>query len=340
MAMRRGEYQVFSAAEAHEEPLARGDVHWTRQDVPGRGVTIALARRADAGSLPIVSEYFQVDAVERSSRELVLRVTVIDGNPNAFHIERNFALMLALDAGSRDNPLTRDIARQLGYSGNLYDDDVSYEDIESTLATLSAHYIDQVEIVATENLNPTARASDSGSIGWTAGAGIGSTATYRLLFTQGRWIEHIKAGDRWTSAAYDTSYGEELDREYLVEVLERAAERIVLRVRPISPHADPVSDSPRFALGLLVERAQVPSQTSPRRLSPATRASIWAAGSGLPALEFQDDDVMIAAAPDYIESVVQSDSEGGTVTLDVVVTDPSTIEAFEPGLRWLAFGFV
>jgi hypothetical protein len=270
-----------------------------------------------------VSEYFQVDAVERSSRELVLRVTVIDGNPNAFHLERNFALMLALDAAERDSPLTRDIARQLGYSGNLYDDDVDYDDVESALATLSAQYIDQVEIVATENLNPTAFTCDSG-IGWTAGDGIGSTATYRLLFTTARWIEHIEAGDRWTSAAYDTSYGEELDRDYVVEVLERAAERIVLRVKPIPPHAEPVSDSPRFALGLLVERA---------------RATPYTFGSSIPALEVHDAEVMNAAAPDYIESVVQRDSEGDTVTLEVVVADPSSLEAFEPGMRWLAYGF-
>ena len=59
-----------------------------------------------------MSEYFQVDVVARSFRELVLRVEVIDGNPNAFHIERNCALLMALDAEPRDNAFTRDLANQ------------------------------------------------------------------------------------------------------------------------------------------------------------------------------------------------------------------------------------
>jgi len=69
-----------------------------------------------------MTERFQVDVLERTDRELVLRLTAIDGNATAFYVQRNFAMALALHAECRDSPLTRDVARQLGYEGNLHDD--------------------------------------------------------------------------------------------------------------------------------------------------------------------------------------------------------------------------
>ena len=272
-----------------------------------------------------MSEYFQVDVVERSVRELVLRVEVIDGNPSGFHIERNCALLMALDAEPRDNALTRDLAGQLGCEFNLsgYLGDV--DAMEKALGTIAAQYIERVEIIATENLNPTAVTTPTGSIGWRQGDGIGSVATYRVLFTEARWIEHINAGGDWTSMAWDMTYGEELDRSFEVEVIEREGVMIVLRVKPIDEYADPASDSARFALGLLVERASA----TPQRF-----------GDSLPALEVQVDDEMNAAAPNYIQSVERRTTEdGATVTLEVAVTDPASIAAFEPGMRWIAFGF-
>ena len=272
-----------------------------------------------------MSEYFQVDVVARSFRELVLRVEVIDGNPNAFHIERNCALLMALDAEPRDNALTRDLADQLGceFSLSCYLGDV--EAMEMALGTIAAQYIEQVEIIATENLNPTAVTTPAGTIGWRQGHGIGSVATYRIRFTQARWIEHINAGSDWTSMAWDMTYGEELDRSFEVEVIEREGSRIVLRVKPIDEYADPVSDGARFVLGLLVERARV----TPLRF-----------GDSLPALEVHVDDVMNAAAPMVIQSVARRTTEDGdTGTLEVAVTDPASIAAFEPGMRWVALGF-
>jgi len=271
-----------------------------------------------------MSEYFQIDVVERSFRELVLRVEVIDGNPNAFHIERNCALLMALDAEPRDNALTRDVADQLGceFDSSSYLGDV--DAMEKALGTIAPQYVEQVEIIATENLSPTAVTTPAGTIGW-RGDGIGSVATYRILFTQARWIEHINAGGDWTSMAWDMTYGEELDRSFEVDVIERDGARIVLRVKPIDEYADPASDSPRFVLGLLVERARA----TPRRF-----------GDSLPALEVDVDDEMNAAAPTYIDSVARHATEdGATVTLEVAVTDPASIAAFEPGMRWVAFGF-
>ena len=107
-----------------------------------------------------------------------------------------------------------------------------------------------------------------------------------------------------------------------MEVVARDGARIALRVKPMSEHADPVSDSARFALGLLAERAEI----APGMFS-------------LPAMEVQDDDEMIDAAPNYIESVARRETDGDTVTLEVVVTDPEHIAAFQPGMRWIAYGF-
>jgi hypothetical protein len=272
-----------------------------------------------------MSEYFQVDVVARSFRELVLRVEVIDGNPNGFHIERNCALLMALDAEPRDNALTRDLADQLGCEFNLSSYLGDVDAMEKALGTIAVQYIEQVEILATENLNPTAVKTPAGTIGWRQGDGIGSVATYRILFTEARWMEHINAGADWTSMAWDMTYGEERDRSFEVEVIEREGSRIVLHVKAIDEYADPASDSARFALGLLVERASV----TPQRF-----------GDSLPALEVQVDDVMNAAAPNYIQSVARRTTEDGdAVTLEVAVTDPACIVAFEPGMRWVALGF-
>lgn len=59
----------------------------------------------------------------------------------------------------------------------------------------------------------------------------------------------------------------------------------------------------------------------------------------LPAMEVQEDDVMIGVAPRYIEAVARRKADGDAVTLEVVVIDPAHIAAFEPGMRWSAFGF-
>jgi len=124
------------------------------------------------------------------------------------------------------------------------------------------------------------------------------------------------------------SYGEEWYRNYQVEVLECAETRIILRVNPVSEYADPVSDRARFVLGLLLER----SQATPRKF-----------GESLPALDQLDHAAMTAAAPEYIASVArresESESDSDSVTLEVIVTDAESLAHFEPGMRWLAFGF-
>jgi len=128
----------------------------------------------------VSTPYFQVEAVERSFRELVLRLTVISGNPDTFNIERNFAVKLALDA-EMDSPLTRDVARQLGSEGNLHDDPDDFDDMEKALGTLAFQYVEKVEIIATDKLHPTAKKLETGTIQWERDDDqIDSSATYRI----------------------------------------------------------------------------------------------------------------------------------------------------------------
>lgn len=267
--------------------------------------------------------YFRVDVLERAFRELVLRLTVITGNPDAFQIERNFAVQLALN-DEIDSPLTRDVARQLGSEGNLHDDSDDYHALEKALGTIAFQYVEQVEIIATDKLHPSAEKLETGTIRWERDDDqIGSTATYRLLFTKAEWIQHIKAGDSWESIAYDISNWEESERGFGVEVLERDGAKIVLRVKPILECESAVPASAHFALGVLVERAQA----TPRLFDDS-----------VPELDIFEDDAMLAAAQEHIESITRRETDGDTVTLEVAVTDPAMIEKFEPGMRWAAFG--
>jgi hypothetical protein len=271
----------------------------------------------------VSTPYFQVEAVERSFRELVLRLTVISGNPDSFHIERNFAVKLVLDAET-DSALTRDVARQLGSSDNLYDDSADYDAMEKALGTIAVRYVEQVEIIATDKLHPTAKKLQTGTIQWERDdAQIGSSATYRLLFTKAQWIEHIDDGASWDSIAYDVSNWEESERGFLIEVLERDGKTIVLRTTPILTVESAAPVSARFALGVLVERAAA----SPRFFEDS-----------VPELDVFDDDAMNAGANEHVESVTCRETDGDTVTLEVVFTDPAIIAKFETGMRWAAFG--
>jgi len=271
----------------------------------------------------VSTPYFQVEAVERSFRELVLRLTVISGNPDTFNIERNFAVKLALDA-EMDSPLTRDVARQLGSEGNLHDDPDDFDDMEKALGTIAVQYVEKVEIIATEKLHPTAKKLETGTIQWERDDDqLDSSATYRLLFTKSEWIEHIKAGDTWDSIAYDMSNWEESERGYLIEVLERDAKKIALRATPLREDESAAPANARVALGVLVERAQA----TPRFFDDS-----------VPDVDVFDDDAMNAAAAEHIESVTSRDTDGNTVTLEVVVADPAILATFEPGMRWAAFG--
>jgi len=272
----------------------------------------------------VSTPYFQVEAVERSFRELVLRLTVISGNPDTFNIERNFAVQLALNDAT-DSPLSRDVARQLGSEGNLHDDPDDFDDMEKALGTIAVQYVEKVEIIATDKLPPTAKTLETGTIRWEERNDdqLGATATYRLLFTKAQWIDHIKVGDSWESIAYDISNWEESERGYGVEVLERDDRKIVLRATPLREDESAAPASARFVLGVLVERAR----DTPRLF-----------GDSVPELDVFEDEAMIAAAKKHIESVTCRDTDGDTVTLEAVVTDPAMIEKFEPGMRWAAFG--
>jgi hypothetical protein len=271
-----------------------------------------------------VSEYFQVQAVTCADRELVLRVEVIDGNADGFSTARNVAVLLAIDANWKCG-LARDVARQFGFAGDLYDDDGAVDRLEKALGTIAVDYVEKVEIIATEKLPLTAETFDSGAIQWERdGEQIGCAATYRLLFTKPQWVAHIRAGDSWTSMAYDVSYAEESERAQSIEVLERQGATIVLRAKPILEFVTPAPASARFALGVLIERARVTPRTF---------------GDSLPDLEVHENDVMTEAAPEYIASVTERERDGDTVTLEIVVKDPATIAAFEVGMRWSAFGF-
>ena len=269
--------------------------------------------------------YFQVEAVERSFRELVLRLTVISGNPDTFNIERNFAVLLALDTDTRDNSLSRDVAHQLGSEGNLHDDPDDFDDMEKSLGTIAFQYVEKVEIIATDKLPPTAKTLETGTIRWEERNDdqLGATATYRLLFTKAQWIDHITVGDSWDSIAYDISNWEESERGYGVEVLERDGNKIVLRATPLREDESAAPASAHFVLGVLVERAEA----TPRLF-----------GDSVPELDVFKDDAMIAAAQEHIESVSCRETDGDVVTLEAVVADPAMIEKFEPGMRWAAFG--
>jgi len=278
-----------------------------------------------SSALLVSTPYFQVEAVERSFRELVLRLTVISTNPDGFYIDRNFAVQLALNAAI-DSPLTRDVARQLGSEGNLHDAPDDFDAMEKALGTIAYQYVEQVEILATDKLHPTARKLETGTIRWEDRDDdqLDSTATYRLLFTKAQWIDHIKVGDSWDSIAYDISNWEESERDYGVEVLERDGTKIVLRAKRILEHEEDLAPaSARFVLGVLIERAE------------ATRTLF---GDSVPIVDIFKDDAMIAAAQEHIKSVACRETDGDTVTLEAVVTDPAMIEKFEPGMRWAAFG--
>jgi len=94
-------------------------------------------------------------------------------------------------------------------------------------------------------------------------------------------------------------------------------------VKPILECESAVPASAHFALGVLVERAQA----TPRLFDDS-----------VPELDIFEDDAMLAAAQEHIESITRRETDGDTVTLEVAVTDPAMIEKFEPGMRWAAFG--
>lgn len=134
----------------------------------------------------------KIEVIEKEDRSVVLRILIIHPDETEFYEEQNYALQLLWEAGDP----------RLGIKCSLTQA-ISYEQIrdKAWVVVEVMEYIEKSKITSTKNYPPPADISNEDY------ENINEekipSALLSITVTDKKWIEHLRVGLSWESAAYN-----------------------------------------------------------------------------------------------------------------------------------------
>jgi predicted DNA-binding WGR domain protein len=135
-----------------------------------------------------MSDLYDVRAVSRSNKDLVLEVKVVHPDAMDISADRSFALMMLRDTVEDTDPLAREVSLN-----DSMDKD--------WLKKYAAGFISAVRVTGVKDAPPAAARKDSHHRYWDEPKNWMSGQLY-VTVTDPAWIAHIKPGATWSSAAF------------------------------------------------------------------------------------------------------------------------------------------
>lgn len=145
----------------------------------------------------MATDFFHVKVLSKEGSTVVLRLRIITGEVRDFYRSESFALMLLCGPIANEEPPKSPLGREVTFEDTLdpewVDDHVD-------------DYIAGVRLYDVKNFPPTvdlAKLSFDERREFFESDDTAPTAKFEIKVTSPKWIEHIRPGTEWDTAAYD-----------------------------------------------------------------------------------------------------------------------------------------